>query len=379
MIDFVINDKTVKPEKPLGVGDKVDIETSQDEKGLYIAINIRLLKAASRAPVEGAAGATAGTAKEEPEGNYRPTVMKPGPAKDGDDDAPPTLKHGRPAARKASGVVEDDGPQAAPAASTASAPVTSASSAEPRTAEPAAPPTPPTPSPSSDNRYELVAKARAASTNFLEGLPNFLCQQFTTRYVGEGHPIQWQAQDVVSAEVIYEGGKERYDKIAINGKAVKKNVEETGAWSTGEFGTVLDDLFSPATAAEFKLVGSRTVARQDTMLFNFTVDHPHSHWHVQVPGQSIFPAYKGSVWIAKESGRALRIEMQAVQIPKEFPEDTVEMAIDYDFVNFETLKFLLPVKAEILSCIRGSNECDRNVIEFRNYHKYTGESNITFK
>ncbi len=228
-------------------------------------------------------------------------------------------------------------------------------------------------------RYELIEKAKASSANFLEGLPNFLCQQFTTRYMGEGHPIQWQAQDIVSAEVIYENGKERYDKVAINGKAVKKAVEETGAWSTGEFGTVLDDLFSPATAAEFKLVGSRTVARQETTLFNFTVDHPHSHWHVKVPGQMIFPAYKGSVWIAKESGRALRIEMQAVQIPKEFPEDTVEMAIDYDFVNLETQKFLLPVKAEVLSCQRGSTECDRNVIEFRNYHKYAGESNITFK
>jgi hypothetical protein len=32
-----------------------------------------------------------------------------------------------------------------------------------------------------------------------------------------------------------------------------------------------------------------------------------------------------------------------------------------------------------LSCLRGSNECQRNVIEFRNYHKFTGESNIEFK
>jgi hypothetical protein len=31
-----------------------------------------------------------------------------------------------------------------------------------------------------------------------------------------------------------------------------------------------------------------------------------------------------------------------------------------------------------LSCERNSANCTRNVIEFRNYHKYTGESTITF-
>jgi hypothetical protein len=37
------------------------------------------------------------------------------------------------------------------------------------------------------------------------------------------------------------------------------------------------------------------------------------------------------------------------------------------------------VKAEVLSCQRGTNTCQRNTIEFRNYHKYSGESTITFK
>ena len=41
-------------------------------------------------------------------------------------------------------------------------------------------------------------------------------------------------------------------------------------------------------------------------------------------------------------------------------------------------KFLLPVHAEALSCWRNSNECQRNVIEFRNYHKFEGESIIKF-
>jgi len=36
------------------------------------------------------------------------------------------------------------------------------------------------------------------------------------------------------------------------------------------------------------------------------------------------------------------------------------------------------VHAETLSCQRSSNLCAKNVIDFRNYHKYSGESNIQF-
>jgi hypothetical protein len=53
--------------------------------------------------------------------------------------------------------------------------------------------------------------------------------------------------------------------------------------------------------------------------------------------------------------------------------------VDYDTISLGTAdKFLLPVHAEALSCWRNSNECQRNVIEFRNYHKFEGESVIKF-
>jgi hypothetical protein len=203
-------------------------------------------------------------------------------------------------------------------------------------------------------------------------------QEYTTRYVSDSHPVSWRAQDVVSADVVYEDRKERYEKVAINGKPTKKP-EETGAWSTGEFGTILEDLFSPATAAKFKFSRNSTAQRREAAMYDFTVERPRSHWTIQVPGQLTRPAYKGSVWVDKETARVLRIEMQAVDIPKEFPEDTVEAALDYDFVSLGTQKFLLPVRGEVLSCQRGSSVCERNVIEFRNYKKFTGESSITFE
>jgi hypothetical protein len=90
------------------------------------------------------------------------------------------------------------------------------------------------------------------------------------------------------------------------------------------------------------------------------------------------PPYKGAIWIDKETGRVLRIEMQANRMPQEFPYDKVESATDYEFTRIGEGQFLLPVHSETLMCERGTNICSRNTIDFRNYHKYAGEATIIF-
>ena len=366
MITVKFGDATKKPDG-LVIGDKVEIDATQDDKGAFTATNIR--KTGS-APATAAATAEAQPGSTEPPENTRPStaMATPVPLDPDDDGGPPTLKRGVPKPRKQPAATQTEiAKNESPAAP----------GREPARDPEKDPPPPPT-VPADNGRNALIEKAREASEEFLTGLPNYVCQQFTTRYVSEGHKADWHALDVVSADVVYEKGKESYRNIAINGKAAKKNIEETGAWSTGEFGTVLADIFSPATAAEFKYAGNRSILRRPAALYDFSVDHPHSHWKISVPGQAIMPAFRGSVWISKDNGRVLRIEMQAVKIPVEFPDDTTEMAVDYDYASLGTDKYLLPVKAEILSCQRGTTTCQRNVIEFRNYHKYAGESTITF-
>jgi hypothetical protein len=138
------------------------------------------------------------------------------------------------------------------------------------------------------------------------------------------------------------------------------------------------DLFSLATAAEFTPKGAARSAGHDAVIYDFEVDREHSHWHIQAPSQSVQPAYKGTVWLKKDTAEILRIEMQTYGMPKEFPFDKVESAVDYEYVRLAEQQFLMPVHAETLTCVRGTSNCSRNVIDFRNYRKYAGESTITF-
>jgi hypothetical protein len=226
----------------------------------------------------------------------------------------------------------------------------------------------------------LIRRAADAAMEFTETLPSYVCTEVVTRTQSESTPANFQPIDVVSMEVLYTDGREDYRNIQINGKKTVKKIEETGgAWSTGEFGTVLIDLFSPATNATFHYRRDSRAGGIMAKMYDFEVAREGSHWSIHASSQTYNPAYVGSVWIDPATSRVLRIEMEAKGFPGEFPLDHVESATDYQYIRLgDTKQYLLPVHAETLSCQRGTAYCSRNVIDFRNYHKYTGESSITF-
>jgi len=225
----------------------------------------------------------------------------------------------------------------------------------------------------------IIADAREAASTFTSSLPNFIVQQHTARFMSNSRPAQWQALDIVTAEVVCVDGKEEYRNVAINGKPTKRPVEETGSWSTGEFAQTLQDILSPWTAAAFKKNGEQRIFNRQAIVYDYTVKQPNSHWSIVAANkQSYNPPYKGSVWIDKETHRVLRIEQQTISMPPDFPFDKTESTLDYDFVKIESGTFLLPVRSESLMCQRGSSTCSRNELNFRNYRKFSADSTVKF-
>jgi hypothetical protein len=338
--------KFFRKDEPAGAdvfkpGDHIRVEATRDDEGFFYAVSVYL--------------DSEGTAEERVSASEPAAISTQ--ASENQDEARPVLRRGKPTPR------------------------TSADGKEPEKEAPAKPgdwhpaPTLATAQAPEDPK---IGKIREAVSTYTQSLPNYYCQQQMARFQSSSTPANWRAIDVVSASVVFEDGKEQYHDLTINGKPVKKGIEElSGSWSTGEFGTVIADLFSPSTAADFRLIRHGTIAGRDADVYDFEVEQEHSHWSIQVASQTLQPGYKGSVWVDAATARVLRVEMQARKMPKEFPLDTVESAVDYQFVRMGSQEFLLPVHAETLTCIRGTSGCNRNVIDFRNYHHYTGQSKIT--
>lgn len=354
LLTFKVEKSTRMPPVELKLGDYIRVQGTQDKEAFLTAKDISLDKAPasqdtpSPAVVSGQKVPDA-VAKVSPPVIYKP--VKPDP----DDEGPPRLRHEQPNPPPAKPLPPDPAEEAAQQARPESAAQVSASAA-------------------------LIERAREWALSFTTGLPNYVCQQFTTRYLKIPGQSGWQAKDVVSANVVYEHGKEDYRNIAINGKPQSKKMEELpGSWSTGEFGTTLRSLFHPARRAVFRYVKQTQITGMTASVYNYSVKREYSDWRIQLGGQALIPAYSGRVWIDQKTARVIRIEMQADEIPVEFPLDKVESTNDYGLIRLaSTDQFMLPMHAESLSCERGTTFCSRNAIEFRNYRKFSGEANITF-
>lgn len=69
--------------------------------------------------------------------------------------------------------------------------------------------------------------------------------------------------------------------------------------------------------------------------------------------------------------------MQARELASDYAMDVVEMNTQYGWITIAGKKYLLPTDSENLSCQRGTFDCSRNQLQYRNYRKYGAESTIS--
>ncbi len=227
----------------------------------------------------------------------------------------------------------------------------------------------------------LIEQAREAAATFLESLPNYVCQEQTTRYVSETRQPSWNVVDVVSAEVVYDDHQESYRNLQINGRPTKKSPEDSGAWSTGEFGTILGNLFAPQSATEFKYVQEDTIAHRATSVFDFKV-HAGAFQLEDLGARAVYRAHLQGFGLDRQADRASAANRDAGQrgsrgVPGDYALKPrwITTPSAWEPPTSSSCRCM----REALSCWRNSNECQRNVIEFRNYHKFEGESIIKFE
>lgn len=225
---------------------------------------------------------------------------------------------------------------------------------------------------------DMIEGARDAASAFSSTLPNYLVQQLTIRYFSPGSPPRWQLIDQVTADLAYVDGKEDYRNFRIDGKPVDRP-EQSGSWSTGEFSTTLEDILSRVTNAKFHRRGEQKMAGRDAVVFDYTVAQTNSHWTVVAPDDRRYnPPYEGAIWVDQGTHRVLRIEQRTSSMPSGWPYRNLETVLEYGYARIDQKTYLLPDRAEVVACMSGSGTCTRNVIEFRNYRKFTTDSNISF-
>jgi hypothetical protein len=167
-------------------------------------------------------------------------------------------------------------------------------------------------------------------------MPNFICEQETSRYRGDSQV----PRDLITALVRYEDGNESYTEIKLNGQFAPRAITDSpGQWSSGEFGSNLRAIFDLHNPALFAFSGENIVRERSAWIFTYRIVRQNDPlWRLRSEDQAIAPPYAGELWVDQKTGDLLRFRSVATDIPKTFPTQSAELQTDYDNVDCGSLR-----------------------------------------
>jgi hypothetical protein len=242
--------------------------------------------------------------------------------------------------------------------------------------------------------FELLERTRKATLGAARQMPDYLVKQQIIRSRALGTTSNWNVYDRLSIAVSYRQTiGEQYKLLSVNGMPPSVDEQEGstygdklgGTTSSGEYVSMLSELFEPGTRAEFEMVDTDTLRGHRAIVYEYSVKREFSKQTLKfqasvesTPLETIV-GYQGRIWVDREDNRVLRLETISVEIPAGFPITAAKSVIDYDWVSINDVSHLLPSRAiiELTSHLGTQTEQTRNDILFRGYRKFGTEVKIT--
>jgi len=246
---------------------------------------------------------------------------------------------------------------------------------EPAPAKAVAAPKPP---PGKAEQEEVLAQASEYAQNYVKNLPNFICTQVTRRYVDPSGLEFWQRQDVITAKLSFFEQKEDYKVILVNSRPITTdNVNVGGATSWGEFGSMMKEIFDPASETQFSWERWATLRGRLMHVYAYRVRQAKSKVTVGTENISVVAGHRGLVYVDAESRTVARIRQEVTDLPPDFPIQQAWRELDYDLVDIGGGgQYMLPLKHTVR--MRQGKFLNKNESEFRMYRKFGAETTITF-
>jgi hypothetical protein len=236
------------------------------------------------------------------------------------------------------------------------------------------------PPPSSIEQKQILDQVTEQALNYTDNLPNYICTQVTRRHIDPSGTESYSLADTVQEQLTFFDKKESYKVTMVDNRAVtnKDHTQLGGATSSGEFGTMLHEVFDPTSHTQFDWERWATLRGHRMYVFSFRVEQEfskYSIYHVESRRQ-VISGYHGLIYADRDTKSVMRIMVECDTIPPDFPIQKVSLDLNYDLTKIGDQEFLLPLKSELHS--RQGKFLNWNETEFRLYRKFGTESEIKY-
>lgn len=235
--------------------------------------------------------------------------------------------------------------------------------------------------PSPEELLAAIHHARVYALNYAAHLPDFLCNETVERFEDIGGKGNWDKKDVLGVKLSYLDHAEDYHLTTLNGHPTTQSFQSMrGAWSQGEFGSMMLEVFVPESHAQFRWDHWTHLRKRPTQVYSYRIKEGTSQYKLafgtgSIPDEVIV-GLEGLVYLDGETNDIVRLTNRAVDIPVDFPVRQAITVLDYAPQDVGGKQYVLPLRAEVrmgTGYIHTKNE-----VTFSGFRKFQGESTITF-
>ena len=234
---------------------------------------------------------------------------------------------------------------------------------------------------------QIVEAVRSYVLGYVRSLPDYTCVQVIHR---ETTQMRSTVSDVIEEEVSYIAGHEHYRVTKVNGfrAAITSQAQlgdrVGGMVSTGEYGSLLQQIFHPATGTTFRPAPSVKLRGRAVNVLTYHVPQSQGYRvYDREIGRSFLVAYEGSVFADAKTNSVMRFTMKCLNLPLETRLTAVDLAMDYRLTRLADQEFVLPFHFQLRSHRlppygRPIPEEEINSVDFTRYRRFTAESTVNF-
>lgn len=209
-------------------------------------------------------------------------------------------------------------------------------------------------------------------------LKSFVCDERIDRFSGTADRSESHFLDAITASLSFENGTEEYSAIRQNTSPLHTISDLTGAWSQGEYGSLLHQTAQLLQIQPVYFERSAYVETETASIYGFDVAAENSPWSLVVDSHEYRLAFHTDVWISSQSGNVLRVRRSAIQIPAKLRISAIDWTVSLRPVSLNNAEWLLPATAEYSVLYGDKGRREWNQISFSNYRRYGSETELRF-
>jgi hypothetical protein len=225
---------------------------------------------------------------------------------------------------------------------------------------------------------DLLARARLENELLYTDLQSFVCSEHMDRYQSHLNGEKSRQIDTVNAQVSFENGVENYSDVRQNNRPRPALSSIPGAWSEGEFGTLLRQTRALLSSQPISVQASTDLDGSPAAMYSFDVAGQESPWELAIASKGYRVPFRTNVWVAKTSGQIMKIARVSTAIPPDSGISEIQWSVMLKPVDLDGNKWLLPSSGEYSVLYENTKHREWNTISFSDYRRYASHSVIHF-